>query len=125
MIGVRYISAASITPTISVTSLKKTASGESSSPAPRVKSAAMSTATGRKSSAGLRGWSRKTRIANSGTSARHRLTTPEMTAASGKTSLGIGSFLSSAELARRLFMAETMLWLKKFQNSSPESTNTT
>ncbi len=40
--------------------------------------------------------------------------------ASGKTALGTGSFCRSWALPRRLFIDDTMLWLKKFQNRIPD-----
>ncbi len=82
-------------------------------------SAASRIETGRKSSAGVSGWPVTIRIAKSGTRARTRFTTPEITVASGKTALGTGSFWRSWALPRRLFIEATMLWLKKFQNRMP------
>jgi len=54
-----------------------------------------------------------------GTRAKSRFKTPESTVARGKTALGTGSFWRSWALPRRLFIDETMLWLKKFQNRMP------
>ena len=114
----------SSTPIISTTSLKKTASGESSSPAPRVNSPASRTDTGRNSSEGPIGWRVTSRMSSSGTSAKTRLISPEITVASGKTALGTGSLRRIAVFAFRLCIEATMLWLKKFQNRMPASAKT-
>ena len=120
MIGVRYISSVSTTPTSSTTSLKKTASGESSSPRPRVNSAASRIDDRQEEQR------RRERVAGDQQDHEQRhqgeargSRRPEITVASGKTALGTGSFWRSWALPRRLFIEATMLWLKKFQNRMP------